>query len=640
MKERESPSLIPWLVNQSRTLKGWIVFFSAILVLFNLYFLGIGLVTSYQMKGIFMVLCYILIYLTSMPKKRKRLPRVLHTITLLMALVGPLWVMGFENQLVARYYMAGPYDFYAFAICLVGLAALTLRTAAGIVAVILMAGATAYMFLGQYIPGIYGHGVLPLPWITTTLFTSINTGMFGSMSEMGARLISIFMVFASLLIISGLGEFFVGVAQGLFGRMTGGPAKVAVVNSALFGMISGSAVANVSATGSFTIPLMKQVGYSPIAAASIEATASIGGSLMPPIMGLAAFLMAEIVGVSYAHICVLAIIPAMFWYFCLFLNVHYTALRSRVPRWSPPLEQTKQTLKDTWHVALSIPVLIVAMYLFTQPEVAAFWSVFALFGLTFLRKKTRLSPAKVAGALVSYAKSFVPLFVLIVALDVFLGALMGTGVHLKIGTSLMSGINNWVLALCMVFLMCLLVGMISPHTITYIAVVSVAAPALVAAFHFDLLQVHMFVFYGGLLAGLTPPVCLPVFVAAAIAGSPPMKTGWMASLRSLPLWIMPFAILKNSLYLGVGTPALSLIIGCALVGYGIFIFVLGMAGYFKGDLNTLERGIAMLLGLFILQPFSAGPVLIAAVIASLAFLAYRFIVGGRVRQATRADSTA
>ncbi len=360
MKERESPSLIPWLVNQSRTLKGWIVFFSAILVLFNLYFLGIGLVTSYQMKGIFMVLCYILIYLTSMPKKRKRLPRVLHTITLLMALVGPLWVMGFENQLVARYYMAGPYDFYAFAICLVGLAALTLRTAAGIVAVILMAGATAYMFLGQYIPGIYGHGVLPLPWITTTLFTSINTGMFGSMSEMGARLISIFMVFASLLIISGLGEFFVGVAQGLFGRMTGGPAKVAVVNSALFGMISGSAVANVSATGSFTIPLMKQVGYSPIAAASIEATASIGGSLMPPIMGLAAFLMAEIVGVSYAHICVLAIIPAMFWYFCLFLNVHYTALRSRVPRWSPPLEQTKQTLKDTWHVALSIPVLIVA----------------------------------------------------------------------------------------------------------------------------------------------------------------------------------------------------------------------------------------------------------------------------------------
>jgi len=468
---------------------------------------------------------------------------------------------------------------------------------------VMMWGAIAYLVFGHHISGYFGHSVFTARYIVSILYTDLDSGAYGFLTEVSLRVVSIFMVFAALLMASGLGELFTALAAWLAGDKIGGPAKVAVISSGAFGMLSGSPVANVAATGSFTIPLMKSLGYKPSTAATIEALASTGGNLMPPIMGIAAFIMADILGLPYLRVCLAAIIPVFFWYFVCFYTVHFYALRSKLRRWRPAREEIMPVVKQKIHLLAAVPILVGAMFYFASAETGAFWAVVALFILTCIRKETRLNKSKVAAFLYGYARMYAPLRMLMIALAIFIGAFTGSGVHIKLGMVIFGSIEQWYVVLLLAALVITLLGMAVPITAAYLACVAVLVPILAAMGYVPLL-IHMFVLYMATLAPITPPVCFASFTAARIAGSDLMKTGLEASFRGLPLWIVPFAVFRQGLLLGIGTPSSALAIGVGILVLGVFIFILGAEGYFCRELKSYERILAIIIGLMIAQPIS------------------------------------
>ncbi|MFC1981534.1 TRAP transporter large permease subunit, partial [Chloroflexota bacterium] len=411
------------------------------LILFNLYALAWLPPDPYVYRGAFISVCIIIVNLIKPPKKT--IAKILMGIFTLFALVGPIYAMVFADKLYSQYHYASLIEIYVFFIFIIGLFGVLTRVDAGVVFLVLLATSILYLLLGQYIPGLFGHNPLRLAFVASILYTDVTQGAFGSFSDIFTRIVSIFMVFAALLLASGLGDLFTAIACRIAGNATGGPAKVSIFSSGLFGMISGSPAANVLATGSFTIPTMKSVGYSPTMAASVEAIASTGGILVPPIMGASAFIMAELTGVPYLRICVVAIIPAFLWYFTCFFTVHFYALRVDVKKWQPPMAETIAVMKAKGHLILAIPALIGGLYFFASAEQGAFFGVIFLFFLTFVRKETRLNKAKIVSFVRTYANMFAGLLVFAIAIAIFIGAIVGTGVHLKLGSLLLSRIEQW-----------------------------------------------------------------------------------------------------------------------------------------------------------------------------------------------------
>ncbi len=573
----------------------------AFIVLFNFYNLAWLPVDPYIQRGTFLSVFIVLSMLFRPPQST--MGKIIMAIFTLMALTGSIYPIIFHNNLTAQVYVATPRDTIIFVIFLVGMAGVLTRVDGGLVVLCLLLFSVLYLSFGRYIPGIFGLGPRSLGFITTLLYTDISGGVFGSFLDIFVRIVSIFIIFASFLYIVGLGELFTALALWIAGNATGGPAKVSVISSALFGMISGSAVSNVVADGAITIPTMKNVGYSPPMAASIEAIASTGGIIMPPIMGAGAFLMADILGIPYLQICVAAIIPAFLWYFTLYLIVHFYALRVGIRKWRPSREATMAIVRAKWHFLFAIFALFFALYYFSAEEQGAFWAVVFLVLLSFIRKGSRLTRAKIASFLRLYVNMFSGLFVLCAALAIFVTALTGSGAHLKLGRILLGGIEQWYWVLLIVFVLTLVLGLGVGALGVYLAAAAIAVPIL-AQLGFNVLASHFFVFYLAALSPITPPVCMATFQAARIAQADLMKTGMVASIISLPLWIIPFLLVRKNLHFTIGTPIDVIGFELARICIGIFIFVLGTQGYFVRKLGRLERIVAVTIGVMILQPVS------------------------------------
>jgi len=583
------------------TSKEIIIFLSAVIVAFNLWCLGWLPPSPFMQRGFFLVIFILLAYLLN-PQKTK-IGKISMSILTLMAIVGSIYLMIFEEKLIAQYYCADGTDIYFFIIFCIGFAAVLTHIAGGWVILGLIVIGIFYILLGQYIPGYFGHLPFSLNYVTSILYTDIHLGVFGGFADIACRLVSIFVLFAALLVTTGLGDLMTAFATWIAGNATGGPAKISIFSSGAFGMLSGSAVSNVIATGSFTIPLMKNIGYSSSAAASVEALASSGGTLMPPIMGVAAFVMADMLGIPYLHVCIAALIPAFLWYFSLYLIVHYYALRQGIRKQRPSREEFIAVIKAKFHLAFSIPVLVGALVYFSSAEQAAFWTVVFLLIIANLRKGTRLTKAKVAEFLEMYARMFTSLLILIYALGIFVSVMLGSGIHVKLGTFLLGGIEQLPIILLISAALTIVFGMAVPPMAAYIAAVVMLAPIL-AELGYNLLVIHMFIFYIATLAPITPPVCLASFAAAKIAESDMMKTGIETTIRGLPLWIIPFSIFKKELLFGVGTPISTLVVGVAMLAFGVYVFTIGAEGYYQRNLNTYERIIGIVCGIMIVQPVS------------------------------------
>jgi TRAP transporter 4TM/12TM fusion protein len=446
-------------------------------------------------------------------------------------------------------------------------------------------------------------------------FFGKEEGLYGIPVGIMSSVLILFIIFAAFLSMTGIGDFFVRLATALAGRMTGGPAKVSVFSSALLGTISGSGVANVMMDGVFTIPMMKRIGYTATFAAAVEAVASIGGQIMPPIMAAAAFIMSDFVGVPFRTVAAAAAIPAILYFFCVFITVHFEARRlglRKVPREEMP--NLGRTLRYDGYLLLPLVALIWYLYQGFSEEMAALMAVGTTFLISFVRRRSALGPVRLLKAFESGARAGVTVAMAVAAAGLIIGCLFLSGIGMKFSYMLMtlSGGKLWV-ALIYTTFAAILLGLSLPTTAVYLTLAIIVAPGLVQM-GVPKMAAHMFIFYMGVTSDLTPPTCLSPFAAAAIAGSPPMATAWQAMRLGAVLFIVPFMFVYSPELLMMGAWPDILVAG-ARAAIGIFCLAAGMQGWLRCRATPLDRALLIAAGMLFVVPNvladAAGAVLLA-----------------------------
>ena len=403
------------------------------------------------------------------------------------------------------------------------------------------------------IPGIFLHRGYTLPKMFSNFYTNTE-GIYGSSVNVASTYIFLFICFGEFMNKCGMGKFFNDIATALAGWSKGGPAKVAIIAAGLLGMINGAAVAVVVTTGSFTIPLMKKDGYDNEFSGAVVATGSVGGQLMPPVMGAAAFIMAETLGIKYNYLLVCAIIPAVIYYLGILFQIQLRADRLNMkPTPREELPKVGQVMKESGHLAIPI-IFLVYMLFFSGKTVimAAFYSIICTIVVAELRKNTRMSLNDIIAALAKSAVSTVSVAIACACVGCIVGVCSITGFALNLANAIvMIGQNSLLFTLVFSMVTCMILGMGLPSIPAYIITSTVAAPALVQLGIPDI-AAHMFCFYFAMFANLTPPVALASFAAAGISGGDPMKTGWASVKLALAGFILPYMFVYNNSLLLIG----------------------------------------------------------------------------------------
>ena len=428
-------------------------------------------------------------------------------------------------------------------------------------------------------------------------------GVLGTPLGVCATFIVLFIILGSFLEKTGIGAFFIDLANSVAGFASGGPAKVAVISSALEGMYSGSSVANTVGSGSVTIPVMKKTGYKPEFAAAVEAAASTGGQIMPPIMGAAAFLMAEMTNTPYATIAVSAILPAVLYFVGIFMMIHFEAKKlglKGLPKESIP-NFFKLFLRKGY-LFLPIVVLVVLMSLGKTPAFSACYAILAAIVISFFSKETRMSPATFVEAVEGGAKNTIGVAVACAIAGIIVGIVTLTGLGQDLINVLMSVANNSKLfALFLTMIACIVLGMGVPTTANYVIMATITAP-IVIKMGVPVLAAHMFVFYFGIVADITPPVALAAYAGAAIAKSNPLKTGINATRLAITAFIVPYIFALNPAMLFIDTTPLAVVQIILTSLIGIFAISAGMEGYMFTKMRWWEIVPSIAGGLLLIEP--------------------------------------
>jgi TRAP transporter 4TM/12TM fusion protein len=461
-----------------------------------------------------------------------------------------------------------------------------------------------YPLFADHMPGILWGISLSYPKLIGS-FAFGTMGMLGLSAQVMGEIIIGFLLFAGILIASGAGKFFLDLALSLLGRYRGGPAKVAVVASGFFGSLSGLAMSNIVTTGSITIPTMKRIGYPPHYAAAIEAVASTGGIIMPPVMGSVAFIMAIITDIPYAVIVIAAVIPAILYYYGLLVQVDAYAAKAGLkglPREECP--SLLRTLRWGWPYIAVLVFLVFGLIYMRWGAVAPVYASALLVVLSFTKRETMMTPRKAIEALVSVAHLINFLVAVLLPIGLLLIGLTVTGSLTALTADIVTmGQSNVIVILLVAAVICFLFGMINVAAIPYIVLAVTAVPALVTATGFNLISLHFFMIYYLLMAGITPPVCVSAFIAAALAGAPPMKTGWLATRLAIVLYFIPFFFVFNPSLILEG-PILETVYLFALCLVGIWILASGLEAHlFKvGRLEPWARVLLVVSGFLIAFP--------------------------------------
>ena len=450
-----------------------------------------------------------------------------------------------------------------------------------------------YALFGRSFPGIFKHRGYTWHRIVTYLTTDIY-GIYGTSIKVSATYIVLFIIFGEVMNKCGMGQFFNDIANAIAGHTKGGPAKVAVLASGFLGSINGSAVANVVTTGTFTIPLMKKTGYSKEFAGSVEATASVGGQLLPPIMGAAAFVMAETLGVKYGAIIKAAVIPALIYYLGIIIQVQMRATKDNLnglPKDQMP--KVKDVMKERGH--LLIPILfLLYMLIFSGVTVirGAFWTIIVTIAVAQLRPISRMSFKDICDAFVQGAKSTVSVAMACACVGIIVGVCGMTGFALNVAHAIISiGEHSLMLTLLFTMITCMILGMGLPSIPSYLITATIAAPALVELGQPEI-AAHMFCFYFAMFANLTPPVALASFAAAGLSGGSPMKTGWQSVRLALAGFIVPFMFVYNPPLLLENVTLLTGLQVVITACIGVVLIAAAVEGYLMGRMNVVLRLIA------------------------------------------------
>ena len=436
-----------------------------------------------------------------------------------------------------------------------------------------------YAFFGKLFPALLSHGGMRLDrWLGLVCFTS--EGIFGTPLTASATFIATFIILGSLFSVTGVGVYMCDLASSLLGTFRGGPAKVAVISSALFGSISGSAVANVVGTGTFTIPLMKRIGYEPEFAGAVEATASTGGSIMPPVMGASAFLMAELVGVRYWNVVVAAFIPAILYYLAILFQVDFRAIKKNLKRVDrKDLPELKHMLKGIWKLSpIVLLILMIGPLKFTVQRTGILVVLYTI-ALSFVSKDTRFTKEKFVEFIMSSGRGCCSVCIATAAACIIIGTVTGTGLGVRLSSVLvaLSG-GHFVVLLLLTMLASLILGMGLPASACYLLLATLVAPTLVKM-GAPIMAAHLFVLYFGIISNVTPPVAMAAYAAAGIADCNPSKCGVQAFKLAIGGFILPFFFVFNDVLLMNGSP-LEIIISTASAIVGIY----GIAAVMEGQI--------------------------------------------------------
>lgn len=458
----------------------------------------------------------------------------------------------------------------------------------------------AYMVFGEYVPGGLWHRPLSYVDIIDQLAYTFN-GLWGSPMAVAATFVFLFVLFGSFLSKSGCGDFFFDIANAVAGGAVGGGAKVAVVSSGLFGMISGSPTANTVTTGAFTIPMNKKLGYSGVFAGAIEAVAATGGSIMPPIMGSSAFLMAEVAGIPYVKICIAAAVPALLYYVSLLAMVHFQALKTGIkPLDKSQIPSTWKVLRNGWHYTIPIFVLVAALLSGRSPSMTAIYGIVTVVIISWFKKDTRMYPKDVVSALEDGARSSIQVTTACAAAGMVVAGIMSTGLGGKI-TSVILGMTAGMLlpTLIMVAIICLILGMGMPVAAAYVLTAMLAVPALLQL-GVSLMAAHLFVVYFSIISAITPPVAVAAYAAAGIADCDPSKCGWEATKLDLAAFIVPFMFVYNGTLLLEGS-VVDTVVSVVLACLGVIALAGGVQGYIIKEINRIERIALLIAGLLMID---------------------------------------
>ena len=571
--------------------------------IFQLYTATFGVMDAHLQRAIHLSfgLCLsFLIYPTFRSWDKSRI----HPFDFLLAILGaaaPAYIVIMYQELVLR---AGTVTATDTFVGLLGLV-LVLEGTRRVVGIPMIAVAflfLGYAFAGPYMPGVLAHRGVDIGELVGHLYFTTE-GIFGIPLGVSSTFIFLFILFGAYLETTGLGKFFIDIANAIAGWASGGPAKVAVLSSGLMGTVSGSSVANVVGTGSFTIPMMKKLGYHKNFAGAVEATASTGGQLMPPVMGAAAFLMAEFVGVPYIEVVKAAVIPAALYYSGVWLGVHLEAKKNGlkgIPR--DQLPKFLVLLKERGHLALPLIAIIYLLVSGYTPMKAALWAIVLAIFASMLRRSTRITPIQIIEGLEKGAKGALGVLIACATAGIIIGVVTKTGVGLKLASALLDlAGGNLLPAMFFTMITSLLLGMGVPTTANYVITSTIAAPALVSM-GVPVLAAHMFAFYFGIIADVTPPVALAAYAGSAISGGNPMATGVNAAKLAIAAFIVPYLFVFSPGLLMINVTAGSLIYMCLTALVGMVGLSSSMIGFLITKASLVERLLLFFGGIMLVKP--------------------------------------
>jgi TRAP transporter 4TM/12TM fusion protein len=464
-----------------------------------------------------------------------------------------------------------------------------------------------YALCGEYIPGEWGHRGFSFEYVIQTLY-QMDKGIWGPITGVSASLVSMFILFGAVLQFTGGGETFKSLAIILTGRFRGGPAMAAVVASALFGTISGSAVANTATTGNFTIPLMKRLGYRPEFAGGVEAAASTGGQIMPPIMASGAFVMAELLGIPYLKICIAALVPAVLYFICMFSSIRFEAIKSNlraVPREEIPSLREVLTWKRLAPLFIPFAILIIFMAKGYTPYRAGFVAIclsVLIYLLSNFNLEQMLQRTKdIFIALENGARALINIAALCACAQMFVSLLFLTGLGGKFSEAFLNLSGQHLgLALSFTAIVSLILGMGMPSVAAYILAISVVGAPLIMM-KIPALNVHLFVFYFAIISATTPPVCVAAFTAATIAGTSWLRVAWVSMRIAIVKYFMPVLFILNPIFLLQGRIG-EIIFGIFSAIIGIILITSSLIGFLHAKLSIASRSILLLAGFFLFIP--------------------------------------
>ena len=522
-------------------------------------------------------------------------------LAVLLGTVVNVYIITYALDISSRPYQLPSILEVAFGLITIILILEGVRRTAGIALSILGSIFFIYPFVAEWMPGFLDGRNQSLFRMVEILYI-YPAGIYSTTLHLLAVLVVVFLIFGAFLSVSGAGNFLINISYALMGRYRGGPAKVAVMASSLFGSINGSGAANVAATGVITIPLMKKLGYKPHYAAAVEAVASNGGQIMPPVLGLTAFLIMDFLGVSYIQIVLAAIIPALLYYAALFTMIHLEAVKTgiqSIPR--AELPSIRKTFAEGWPFLVPMILLVTLLGLQFSAQTACLYSIGALIIASWFKKDTRMGWRKISTALDEGLKVIPSIGVIICMAGILIGVMEVTGVGLRMTGGLveLSG-GNLFLLLLMTAACALVLGMGMPGVAVYVLCAIILAPALVQA-GLPPLVAHFFVMYYGITSMLTPPVCLIAFIAAGIADAPYMKTGWQAMRLGIVVYLVPFMFAYGPELLLMGKPV-DIAIAVVTAFIGVVLLSAGIEGYLLRPLTWLERIFFLAGGILMMIP--------------------------------------